>query len=162
MANVGQGAVQRELARWTEAGLVIRTKRGNQVCYLANPACPVFSELKSLAVKTVGIADVLRDSLAGMADRIVVAFIHGSVARRAEASESDVDLVVVGTLSFGDVVAAIQPAQETIGREVNPTVYSVREFRAKLRGGHHFVNSLKETPKIFLLGDDVELQRLGA
>src|SRR5437764_14657101 len=58
-ASVGQGAAQRELARWTEAGLLVRTERGNQVCYQANPASPVFSELKSLAVKTVGVADIL-------------------------------------------------------------------------------------------------------
>ena len=123
MAKVGQGAAQRELARWTEAGILIQTRRGNQVCYQANSASPVFPELKSLVIKTVGLADVLRDAFSGIADRIVVAFIHGSVVRNAEKSDSDVDLVVVGGVTFGEVAAAIHPAQGLIGREINPTVY---------------------------------------
>jgi len=117
--------------------------------------------MKSLAVKTAGVADVLREALAGMVDRIRVAFIYGSVARGTEKADSDVDLLVVGTVSFGAIVAALQAAQETIGREVNPTVYPVREFRAKVRARHHFVTSLLETSKIYLVGDDGELSRLG-
>lgn len=161
ITGVGQGAAQRELARWVEAGLLVRTRRGNQVYYQANAASPVFGELKSLVVKTAGIADVLREELAALADRIRVAFIHGSVARGTEKPASDVDLVVVGSLSFAEVADAAVRAQETIGREVNPTVYPVREFRAKLRAGHHFVTELMETPKIFLVGGERELKRLG-
>ena len=160
-AGVGQGAAQRELARWVESGLLLRTQRGNQVHYQANQSSPVFGELKSLAVKTVGVADVLRDALAEFADRITVAFVHGSVARGTETSDSDVDLVVVGKVSFGEVTTALQTAQTKIGREVNPTVYPVREFRSKLRAAHHFVTSLMDTPKIYIVGDDSELKRLG-
>ncbi len=160
-ARVGQGAAQRELARWTEAGLLIRTRRGNQVHYQANRASPVFPELKALAVKSVGVADVLRDALAAIKSQIVVAFIHGSIAREQENSASDVDLVVVGAVGFGAVVTAIQQAQNGIGREVNPTVYTTRELRNKLRAGHHFVTSLLDSPKIFLIGSERELKRLG-
>jgi predicted nucleotidyltransferase len=159
--GIGQGAAQRELARWTQAGLLTRTKRGNQVHYQANPASPVFPELQALAVKSVGVADVLRDALAELAEKITVAFIHGSIARHSETSASDVDLVVVGAVSFGDVVAAIQPAQNTIGREVNPSVYTTREFRNKLRARQHFVTSLMDAPKVFLVGSEREFQRLG-
>ncbi|HEY2250184.1 MAG TPA: nucleotidyltransferase domain-containing protein [Planctomycetaceae bacterium] len=160
-AEVGQGAAQRELARWVEAGLLVRMQRGNQVHYQANPACPVFTELKSLAVKTVGVADVIRDALANLPERIHVAFVHGSVARGTEKADSDVDLVVIGTASFGEVTAAIQAAQQSLGREINPTVYPVHEFRTKLRSKHHFVTSLMETPRIYVVGGDRELKRLG-
>ncbi|HUY33540.1 MAG TPA: nucleotidyltransferase domain-containing protein [Pirellulales bacterium] len=160
-ARVGQGAAQRELARWVEAGLLVRTRRGNQVYYQANATSPVFHELRALAVKTTGVADVIREALLGLADRISVAFVHGSVARGTEKAGSDVDLVVVGAVGFGEVVAAVGRTHDTIGREVNPTVYPVREFRAKLRAGHHFVTSLMESPKIYLLGSEHELERLG-
>lgn len=118
MAGIGLGAVQRELARWVEAGLLVRTRRGNQVYYRANTASPVFSELKGLAVKTAGLAEVLREALTGLADRIRVAFVHGSVARGEETVESDVDVVVVvvGAVTFSEVVAALHRAQEQLGR----------------------------------------------
>ena len=160
-AGIGQGAAQRELLRWAEAGLLTRAKRGNQVYYQANTASPMFGELKGLAVKSVGIADILRDALAGLRSKIVVAFIHGSIARQEENSISDVDLVIVGAVSFGDVVGAIHTAQDIIGREVNPTVYTTREFRNKLRTGQHFVSSLIDSPKIFLIGSQREFKRLG-
>jgi len=162
MAEVGQGAVQRELARWVEAGLLIRTQRGNQVHYQANQASAVFTELKSLAIKTVGLADVLREALADLVERINLAFVHGSVARGTETADSDVDLVVIGEATFGEVTSAIQGAQHALGREINPTVYPLDEFRAKLRSRHHFVTALVSTKKIYLVGDDRELKRLGA
>ena len=161
MAGIGQGASQRELARWVEAGLLLRTRRGNQVHFQANPDSPVFAELKSLAVKTAGVADVLREALAGLFDQIVLAFVHGSMASGMDNARSDVDLVVVGAAGFGEVANALRTAHDILGREVNATVYPVREFRAKLRAGHHFVTSILETPKIFLVGDESELKRLG-
>jgi predicted nucleotidyltransferase len=161
-AGVGQGAAQRELARWVDARLLIRTRRGNQVHYQANRSSPVYAELKALTVKTAGVADVLRDALEGLAGRVEVAFVHGSVARGEERAESDVDVVVVGTVAFGEVVEAFQGAQEILGREVNPTVYPEREFRQKLRAGHHFLKTVAKAPKIFLMGDERELERMGA
>ena len=161
-AGIGQGAAQRELARWVEAGLLVRTRRGNQVYYRANTASPVFAELKGLAVKTAGIVDVLREALAGLADRIKVAFVHGSVARGAEKAGSDVDVVVVGAVTFNEIAAALHGAQEQLGREVNPTVYTVREFREKLDVGHHFLTATVSAPKLFLIGGERELERLGA
>ena len=161
IAGNGQGGVQRELARWVEAGLLMRTHHGNHVYYQANRSSPVFDELRSLTVKTVGVADVLRESLSPIAERIKLAFIHGSFACGTEKSGSDVDLVLIGDVSFGEIAALMRPAQERIGRELNPTVYPVREFRAKLRAKHHFVTSLMETPRIYLIGGQRELERLG-
>jgi len=160
-AAIGQGAAQRELARWVEAGLLVRTRRGNQVYYRANAASPVFAELKGLAVKTAGMADVLREALAGLAERIKVAFVHGSLARGAEKAGSDVDVVVVGAVTFSEIAAALRSAQEQLGREVNPTVYTVREFRKKLDAGHHFLTATVSAPKLFLIGGERELGRLG-
>jgi hypothetical protein len=161
IAGTGQGATQRELARWVEAGLLLRERRGNQVHYRVNTASPVFPELKALTVKTVGVADVLRDALAGLAQRIEVAFIYGSVARGEEKNDSDVDVIVVGDILFGDVVAALSGVHDRIGRELNPSVFPRQEFRKKLRAGHHFLTSVMATPKLFLIGSERELKRLG-
>jgi predicted nucleotidyltransferase len=161
-ARIGQGAAQRELAHWVEAGLLVRTRRGNQVYYQANNDSPVFAELKALTVKTAGVADVLRESLAELAERITVAFVHGSMARGAEKADSDVDVIVAGKVTFSEVVAALRGAHAHIGREVNPTVYSEKEFREKLHSRHHFLTAVMAAPKLFLIGDESELKRLGA
>jgi len=158
----GQGAVQRELAHLTAAGLLIRTRQGNQVYYQANRNTAVFFELKSLLVKTAGVADVLRSALAVHSDRIQAAFLYGSVAAGTDKANSDIDLLVIGQVSFGEVSDAVGGAQEKLQREINPSVYSPEEFRKKLLAGHHFLKQIFQDPKIFLIGSEHELKRLGA
>jgi predicted nucleotidyltransferase len=108
------------------------------------------------------VADVLRSGLARIAKDIRVAFIYGSIAKGAETAESDVDLFVVAdSLALADIVTALRHAQEELRREVNPTVYQTKEFFRKLTQGHHFVSKVVAGPKIFLVGDEGELARLG-
>jgi len=152
--GMGRGAVQRELENLVSAGLVSRRKRGNQVHYQADPQSPIFSEIKSLMVKTAGVADVLREALNTLEDRITTAFIYGSLAKGMERADSDVDVLVVGDVPFSEVVDALASAQESLGREVNPSVYPVEEFITKVSEGHHFLTSLAGESKIFLIGDE--------
>ena len=158
----GVGAVQRELGRLADAGIIRRTVRQKQVYFQAHDACPIFEELKGIVVKTAGVADVLRFALAPLADRIAVAFLFGSVARARQKRGSDVDLVVVGDLGFSEVVEALAAAQEQLAREVNPVVYSPEEFQTKAHAGHHFLGRVLKNDKIFLFGDEHELARLAA
>lgn len=106
------------------------------------------------------MADVLRQSLAAKADKVRLAFIFGSVARNADDQRSDIDVIVVGKISFGDVVSLLSHAEEKLGREVNPVVYPVAEFRKKVKEDHHFVKTVLENEKIFVIGDEKELRRL--
>jgi predicted nucleotidyltransferase len=161
-SGYGLGPVQRELRKLADNGIIRRTVRGRQVHFQANPECPIFPELKSLIVKTAGIGDTLRNALAPIAGHIKIAFIYGSLARGEERSRSDIDLLVVGDLEYSDVVAKLQTAQQTLGREVNPTVYPLSEFKAKVRANHHFLTSVLKGPKIYLIGDENELGRLAS
>jgi predicted nucleotidyltransferase len=159
-AGVGLGAVQRELKQLSDAGIIRRIVRGHQVYYQANPQCPVFSELKNLVVKTVGLGAAVQAALTPLGDRIDVAFIYGSIARSEEHRDSDVDVLVVGRVTFAEIVSSLSEAQKTIGRDINPTVYPPAEFRSKLAAGHHFLNSVLRGPMFFLIGDKSELARL--
>lgn len=160
LAALGRGTVQRELEFLTRAGIVRRTVHGRQVSYQANPECPIYPELKALIVKTAGAADFLRNALAPLADRIRVAFIYGSVARAQARRGSDVDVMIIGDVSFAQATEALGRAQVTLGREVNPSVYSLEEFRDKLAARNHFLRSVLNGEKIFLIGDEHELARL--
>jgi predicted nucleotidyltransferase len=156
------GAVQRELELLTAAGLVRRTVHGRQVYFQANRDAPIFPELRGLFAKTAGMVDILRDALAPLRDTVQVAFVFGSAARNELRATSDIDLLVVGDAPFHDVVHAIAAAQEQLGRDINPTVYPPREFRAKLAAHHHFLTSVLQEPRLFVVGGDDELVGLGA
>ncbi len=161
-AGCGHGAVQRELSHLTNLGLLSRTVRGNQVLYKANSQNPIFSEIKNLVAKTLGAHDVIRGALAPLGSQVRVAFIFGSLARGEERADSDVDLMVLGDAPFSAVVSALGPAQSFLGREINPTVFPVAEFRSKLAAGNHFLRAVMKEKKLFLLGAEDELAELAA
>lgn len=156
----GSGAVQRELKLMTDAGVIIRERRGNLVYYQANAKSPVFEELKNIVRKTFGVADVIRDCLAAISKNISVAFIFGSVASSTDGKASDIDVMVIGDVSFAEVSSAVSQAEKLIRREINPVVYSPVEFGQKVKEESHFVKSVLEGEKIFLLGDNNEFGRL--
>jgi predicted nucleotidyltransferase len=155
------GTLNKELTKLHAAGLLQRERVGNQVRYMANRASPVHAELASILRKTIGLADVLADALAPSAPAISAAFVFGSMARAGETAGSDVDVMLIGTLSFGDAVRLLYPAQATLGREVNPKVFIAEEWRARLKGKDPFIREVLAQPKIFLIGSDDELEKLG-
>jgi uncharacterized protein len=158
--NSGSGAVQKELAHLTSMGLIVRRRMGSQVHYQANEASSIFSELKSLIIKTSGIAGILKEALTPLSAGISVAFVYGSFAKGTETAGSDVDVIVVGNVPFSEIVVRLSTAQDRIGREVNPSVYPVEEFVSKLAGGNHFLSAVIHEPKIFLIGDQNDLTNL--
>jgi predicted nucleotidyltransferase len=152
--------VSRELARLEKTGILISTAEGKQKYYQANRQGPIFNELHGLVLKTAGVADVLRAVLTPAKERIRAAFIFGSVASNQENRRSDVDVMVVGQTSFREVVSLLSPAEEKMRREVNAVVYPVAEYQKKVQEGHHFVKTVLEEKKIFLIGDEDELRKL--
>jgi predicted nucleotidyltransferase len=158
--KIGRGTVQRELKNLTDAGIIKREVQGHQVYYRANERCPIFNELKNIVRKTFGLADAIKQSLAAKAKKIRVAFIFGSVARSADDRKSDIDVMVVGRISFGEVVGLLSLAEEQLSREINAVVYPAAEFKQKVKSDHHFVKNVLSEEKIFLIGDESELSRL--
>jgi len=160
--GAGHGALQRELKQLTDIGLVRRRTQGNLVLYQANSQSPIFAEIRSLITKTVGVHDTIRAALAPLGANISVAFVYGSIARQRERADSDIDLMVLGDAGFGEIVSALGPAQEILAREINPTVFSVTEFRSKLKAGNHFLRSVMKEKRLFVLGSEHELADLAA
>jgi predicted nucleotidyltransferase len=158
MTGIALGPVQRDLRQLVDAGLVTKRIQGTQTLFTANEASPVFAEMRSIVAKTVGMHDLLA-SLRPLEKKIDVAFVYGSVARASETEQSDVDLMVVGTAGFADVVDRIADAQKTLNREINPTVYTAREFTGKLYG--NFLKTVLGGKKLFLIGDEDDLRELG-
>ena len=158
--GAGMGQVQRELERFHEAGILRRFEQGRHVFFQADRRCPIFDELRGVVAKTIAGSDHLRQALAELAERIAVAFVFGSVARGDDRAESDLDLLVVGEVSLQEVVTAIDPLQQTLGRQINPTVYPTAELRSKLEDENHFLTTVLAGEKVFVIGTQNELGKL--
>ncbi len=162
-AGGGSGAVQRELKALVGAGLLRREADGRQVYFTANRDAPIFPELQGIVEKTAGAVDVLRSCLApflGLGRRIDLAIIYGSVAAGRKTARSDVDLLIVGRVMLSEIIPALRAAEARLGREVNPTVYPVEEFRSKVKAGVPFLKRLISGPMLFVVGDDDDIGRL--
>jgi predicted nucleotidyltransferase len=160
LTGLAVGQTQRELQRLTAAGIIKRSEQGRHVYFSANEACPIYDELRGIAVKTTGVVAVLGAALAQLDDRTAVAFVFGSVARGEEKRASDVDLMVIGDASFAEVSSAIASAERALRREINLVVYPVREFQSKVQQGHSFVRQVIDGEKIFVEGSVRELDAL--
>lgn len=155
------GSVQRELKSLTKAGVLTMEPIGIQKFYHANPDSPVFCELKSLAEKTFGVADILRDVLLTKAGgAIEVAMIYGSIAAGRDSGSSDIDLMVVGSLSFRDLVSLLKPVEEHMQRQINPTLFSIVEFKTKVTEKNNFIGNVLDSEKLFVVGSENDLDGL--
>ena len=159
LVGTGQGAVQRELDRLYKAGLITRIKRGNQVYYQADPTCPACAELIGLMAKTTGEADSLAAALRPLADTIKFAFIHGPFAGGAKEPGSAIDILVIGTAGLEQVAQKLHQVERRLDRKLNITVMGQSEFRNKAATANQFVYSVLRGKKIFLLGDERQLER---
>lgn len=152
MTGVPASSARRELQRFVAVGLLQSRRVGNQVRYQANRSSNVFEELAGMLRKTVGMAEPLREALSPLAKRIKTAFLFGSAAQGREGPYSDIDLMVIGTVSFEEIVAAIKGVEQQLGREINPVIFRSREFQAKVKTGDAFIRRVISEPKIMLVG----------
>ena len=145
-------STNRELLKLAEAGVLLRQRVGNRVHYRANDDNPVFEELAGLLRKTAGIATVLTEALQPLAKHIDCALVFGSIARGEESIYSDVDVLVLGSIGFTEVIEVLYPVQQYLKRDINPVVYRTDDFRTRLTTGNSFIHDVLEKPKLFLIG----------
>lgn len=156
--GAGSGAVQRELARLSGSGLLSVEKVGKQKRYRANPDCPIHDELVAIVRKTFGLAVPLREALAPLAGQVELAFVYGSVPKGQDTPASDIDLMVVSdTLGYADVMAALHPAIEGLGRPVHPTLYTRAALAGRIADGNAFVTKVLAQPKLWIIGGENDL-----
>jgi predicted nucleotidyltransferase len=156
--GTGSGAAQRELARLEESGLLVARRIGHQKHYQANAASPLYSELLNIVLKTVGLAEPLRDALKPLSSAIRAAFVYGSVAKATDQSASDIDLMIISdSLTYGEVFGGLERVTRALGRKINPTVYTTAEFSKRARTENAFVTRVLEQPKLWVIGTDDDL-----
>jgi uncharacterized protein len=153
------GTVRQELQRLVRLELVVARRDSNRVYYRANQDHPLYPEIHSLVLKTAGLVDVLRQALGR--DGILVAFVFGSVARAEERAQSDVDLMVIGSMGLRQVSQRVSAVSEQLGRVVNPHILTAEEFRRRKAKRDHFLTRVLESPHIFVIGGKDDLEAMG-
>jgi predicted nucleotidyltransferase len=155
LTGSGSGAVQRELGRLVESGLVTVRRVANQKHFQANHAAPLFDELRSIVRKTVGLAGPLSAALTPLAAKIRLAILYGSVAKRTDTVDSDVDLLIVGDdLTLEEAFAALAPAEAALSRKISVGLYSPEEFRRRRKQADSFISRVMRGEHLVLLGDE--------
>jgi predicted nucleotidyltransferase len=153
-------SLQRELRGLVAGGILQQRREGTRTYYRADVRSPLFPHLRSLLEKTVGLLPTLERMLERFRTRIDCAFVYGSIARREEHAGSDVDLLVIGSAGLSELAPALRKAESRLGRDINVTSYSAREFREKLATKDHFLSETLREPKEFVRGDQHVLDEL--
>jgi len=151
------GTLSRELAKMVEAGVLQKVRVGNQVHYRANLDCSIFTELVSILRKTDGWLQTLSVALQPLASQMSAAFVFGSMASGKAGPDSDIDLMVIGDVGFSELIAALYPLQETVGREINPKQYPASEWFQMVKDQGGFVRDVLSKPKLFVIGSEADL-----
>ena len=162
LVGSGRGAVQRELEKLKTAGILSVSTLGSRKLYQANPQSPIYDEIRSLIVKTVGLLEPLRKALKAFAPKITLAFVYGSVAKGTDTAKSDIDLMIVGDeIAYADIYGALEKAESSLRRPINPNLMTPAEWKKKISAKNSFVSKVLQQPKLFIFGSEDELRRIG-
>lgn len=152
------GTLKRELDKLLAVGLLTVKKVGNQNHYQANPECQIYVDLANVLRKTSGLSDVLIDSLLPFGEKIQTAFVFGSLANGNENPKSDIDLMLIGDLSYADLVPVLHPLQAQLRREINPKIFAVKEWSKLVKDNGAFIHDVLRKPKLFIIGNEQQLK----
>jgi len=156
MLGYSAGSIRRELLRFQKDNLFVTQRTGNLLYYSLNTRHPLFNELKKIVFKTVGVEGLLKKMLLPIKN-IKIAFIYGSFASGTEKFSSDIDLMIIGNPDTSSLYGAINKLEKKLEREINPTIYPMKEYKSKKKDKSGFITDLLENPKIMLIGEENDL-----
>jgi len=151
------GNLSKELSKLEKEGVFISQFRGKQKYFFLNKDYPLFSELKSIIFKTIGIRGSLQNII-NKTSGIVSAFIYGSFATGKENASSDIDLYLIvrdSVFNENNFISKIDGLEKTISREINYIYYSEEEWEKQINENDSFIINIKMGPKIVLKGDEL-------
>lgn len=155
--NTVPSSLQRELDSLTASGILRSRRDGNRLYFQPETDSPIFAPLSELISQTLGISEKLSQALLPLREKISCAFIYGSVAGNEENALSDIDLMIVGSGGLAELSPILRDLERYFKREINVTNYGIEEFQRKIREGNHFLTSVLKKEKIFLIGEENEL-----
>jgi predicted nucleotidyltransferase len=83
------------------------------------------------------------------------------LANGTDKAQSDVDLLVIGTVGLRGLSRLLSSVSGKVGREVNPHVFTVEEFARRKKARDHFISTVLRGSKLFVVGSEHELEAMG-
>jgi predicted nucleotidyltransferase len=157
LINTSQGTCRRELNKLADMGLLASSRTGNLLYYEINKKSPFYNEFKNIIRKTIGIEATLKGKLQKIKG-ISYAFIFGSYVKKEFKTGSDIDIVIIGSASEDRLIKIFRDVEGSIGREINYHLYSLREFKNKLKTNSFTINIIKNY--IIVAGDESDFRKL--
>lgn len=158
-ASLSLGTIRQDLQKLVKLDLVTTRRDGNRLYYRANTDHPLYPEIRKLVLKTAGLVEIFKSVLDQ--EGVEVAFVFGSLASSREKAASDVDLMVIGVVGLRTLSSWLAEVSDQIGREINPHIMTVEEFRRRKEKGDHFLSNVLEFPKLFIIGNENDLAAMG-
>jgi predicted nucleotidyltransferase len=158
-AGLNDSTIRQELRRLVRLDLILSRKDSNRIYYTANKHHPLYSEIRNIVLKTIGLADLIKEALLKSSE-IKIAFVFGSIARNDENAKSDVDLIVIGDVGLRKVTTLLSGMASKIGREINPHVFTQEEFTKRKAKHEHFITRVLQEQKIFIIGNENDLAEM--
>jgi predicted nucleotidyltransferase len=154
------GNIRRELRHLENLGMFLCEKVGNMSFYFLNKNFPFYSEIKTIILKTIGVGNIFKTTISRI-EGINFAFIYGSFAKGSEIKGSDIDFMVIGNIDQKKLITSVKKIEDKIGRAINPTTYSIAEFKEKIKNRNRFILNVMKDKKMMIIGKEDELKRLG-
>lgn len=151
LSGLAPRSIQVEVDKLVPYGLLLERRSGNRRYLRANEQHPLYAPVREIILKTIGLGDVLRSALGPT--NIELAVVFGSIAAGTATAGSDIDLLVVGSVSLREVVRRLAPAQDTLGREVTPVVWTPAEFKRRRADHDPFLARVKGSALIPIVGE---------
>lgn len=159
VANRTPSSLQRDLKALSSSGILRTRKDGSRLYYQAETDSPIYEPLKLLIERTIGVREEIRSLIESFSDRIETAFIYGSTAREDDTVKSDIDVIIIGSIGLADIAGKLRKLEHRFKRELNVKCYNRSEFDSKIKDRNHFVLSILNEDKIFLIGNEDDLAR---
>lgn len=145
--------VQRTLKRLVDCGLILKTTRHKKTYYKADRTHVAYDEIRQLTIKAKILSDEFESDLKKIKDKIDFAFVYGSVAKGSNSEQSDIDLFIVGNLTYSDISSFAFKLGRELVQEVNVTLFTTRELLKQLEAKNSYATNVVDEPKIWLFGD---------
>jgi len=156
LTGVSVGNIRRELQPLKEDNFFVTERLGNLLFYKLNMQHPLYKEIKKILMTEIGIEADIKHALVKLSN-IDVTFIYGSYASKKSRSDSDVDLMIVGSPNKETISDAISKLEKKYQREINYQIYSKKNYQEKLASNSSFLSELNSKPKIFLIGGSSDI-----
>jgi predicted nucleotidyltransferase len=130
---------------------------GRQKYFQLSRQYPLFDEVRSILVKTIGAAPLIAQSLRKL-EGIEEAYLYGSFARNQQDAASDIDVLVIGVPRSEALAEAVRKLERQLGREINYTVLTRKEFDSRRTRKDAFFENIWQNKRVSLIAPNEKAQ----